>query len=103
MGTGIAQAFAEYGLNIILIDTTDEILKDAEEKIKNNIRFQHLMHKNKEKMNPEDILKFIVFTTDYQKLEDVDFIIENVPEKWEIKKAVYEKIDKICKESCIYN
>jgi 3-hydroxybutyryl-CoA dehydrogenase len=102
MGTGIAQTFAEHGLNVILLDLTEEILKEAKEKIKNNIRFQHLIHKNKEQMNPENVLKFILFTTDYQKLEDVDFVIENVPEKWEVKKEVYEKIDKICKENCIY-
>lgn len=102
MGMGVAQTFAEKGLNVILIDLEEEILNEAKEKIKSNIRFQHLIYEDKKQINPKDVLKFILFTTDYQKLEDVDFVIENVPEKWEIKKVVYEKIDKICKESCIY-
>ena len=29
-------------------------------------------------------------------------MIENVTERWEIKKPVYEAIDSICKESCIF-
>lgn len=102
MGMGVAQTFAEKGLNVILIDLEEEILNEAKEKIKSNIRFQHLIYEGKKQINPKDVLKFILFTTDYQKLEDVDFVIENVPEKWEIKKVVYEEIDKICKESCIY-
>jgi len=102
MGIGIAQTFAQYGLNVTLIDVSEEILAEAKEKIRNNIRFQHLVNKGMEQINPQRVLEFILFTTDYQKLEDVDFVIENVPEKWEIKKAVYEKIDKICKEDCIY-
>lgn len=102
MGIGVAQAFAEYKFNVVLVDLTDEILEDAKGKIKNNVRFQHLVHKGKKAMNPDDVLNLISFTTDYEKINDADFVIENIPEKWEIKKAVYEKIDKICKEECIF-
>lgn len=102
MGRGVAHAFAEKGFNVVLIDVLPEILEHAENEIRNNVRFQHFIYKDKPMMNPDDVLKYIEFTTDYEKLKDVDFVIENVPEKWELKKAVYEKIEGICKPECIY-
>lgn len=102
IGIGVAQSFAEYGFNVVLVDLTKEILIEAKENIKNNIRFQHLIYKERKTMNPNELIKLIEFTTEYEKLSDVDFIVENVTEKWEAKEEVYEKIDEICKEECIF-
>lgn len=102
IGIGVAQSFAEYGFKVVLVDLTNEILNEAKEKMKNNIRFQHLMYKEKKQMDPNEVVKFIEFTTDYEKLSDVDFVIENVSEKWEVKCEVYKRIDEICKRECIF-
>lgn len=102
MGTGVAQTFAEYGFEVIVIDILEEILNTAKKTIKDSLRFQHLINTEKAKVNPDEIIKFITFTTDYEMLNDVDFVIENIPEKWELKKAVYKKIDKICSEKTIF-
>lgn len=44
----------------------------------------------------------ITFSTNYQSLEAAQFTIENVPEKWDIKNRIYEKIDKICPKETIF-
>lgn len=44
----------------------------------------------------------IAFTTDYQVLADADFLIENVTEKWTIKKQLYTRIDAICPDHTIF-
>jgi 3-hydroxybutyryl-CoA dehydrogenase len=35
-------------------------------------------------------------------LEDIDYVIENVVEKWEIKKSVYRQLDQLCRDDAIF-
>lgn len=102
MGVGVAQVLAESGYSVILIDNSDEKLNVAREKIFNNCRFKYFMKSKEELEQPDIILSRIEFTNDYTKLEDCDFIIENVPEKIEIKREVYKNLDEICNEECIF-
>lgn len=102
MGTGVAQSFAQKGYTVVLIDLSAEILEKAKEDIFRDIRLQTLFNKDLEPEDPEIVMAQIRFTTDYELLRDVDFVIENVPEIWEIKKEVYHKIDPICPEHCIF-
>ncbi|PJI10383.1 3-hydroxybutyryl-CoA dehydrogenase [Clostridium sp. CT7] len=102
IGKGVAQTFSQKGFYVNLIDVSDEILSQAKETIQNNVRLQNLFCKNKMENNYEDVLSRINFTTDYNSIKNSDFVVENVTEKWNIKKAVYEKIDKICPSNCIF-
>jgi 3-hydroxybutyryl-CoA dehydrogenase len=102
MGTGVAQSFAQKGYSVVLIDLSAEILERAQENIFRDIRFQTLFNKDLEPEDPEIVMAQIRFTTDYELLRDVDFVIENVPEIWESKEEVYQKIDPICPEHCIF-
>lgn len=100
MGRGVAQRFACYGYNVILVDIKDSVLEQAEMDIHTNLRFQKMMKKID--IDIDEVMKRIHYGTSYQLLKDVDFIIENVPEVMELKKGVYLEIDKICKEEAYY-
>ncbi len=100
MGVGVAQNLAQTGHQVVLIDIAEDILAHAKQEIKNNIRFQGFMKKNVE--DPENTLQKITFTTDSQLLNKADFVVENVVEKWDIKKDVYAQIDAVCPEHCIF-
>jgi len=102
MGTGVAQAFAQYGFKVNLIDISKEALEKAKANISRNIRFQVLLGKNKELLGMDETINNIEFSQDYNSLNDVDVVIENVVENWEVKKGVYEKIRDICKEGCLF-
>jgi 3-hydroxybutyryl-CoA dehydrogenase len=102
MGRGVAQCLAQSGYSVILVDILEEILKNAADEIYNNVRFQAFFNKDNILPEPERVLEKVKFTTDYQSLMDADCIIENVSEKWETKKTVYEKIDKICPNHCLF-
>ncbi|MBW4594258.1 MAG: 3-hydroxybutyryl-CoA dehydrogenase [Brasilonema angustatum HA4187-MV1] len=102
MGIGLSQSLAQTNHNVILLDISDKILEQAKQEIKNNIRFQQLFTKNKKVNKPDDILSNITFSTNYQLLQNVEFVIENATEKWHIKKNIYEKIDAICPPETVF-
>lgn len=102
MGVGLAQNLAQTGHSIVLTDISDQILEHAEQSIRQNIRFQTFFKEKKLDSNPAEILKRISFSTDLESLRAADFVIENVPEKWEAKNAVYTRIDSICRDHVVF-
>jgi len=87
MGSGVAQNLAQTNHRVILVDISEDILEKARGEIAKNIRFQRLFGKTGASGEPDEILKQIIFTTDYSRLGDAGFVIENVTEKWELKKG----------------
>jgi len=102
MGAGVAQNLAMTGQRAILIDISEAILERARTEIFQNLRFQGLFNKGEKRVDTKEIMSLIEFTTDQRLLSEADFVIENVTEKWEIKKQVYEQIDSICPQHCVF-
>lgn len=102
MGTGVAQSLADARLNVRLLDVSDEILGRAMKEIRNNIRLRSMLKKERDASSLDEILSRIHPSTDFGVLADADFVIENVTEKWEIKKRVYEEMDPICPAPCVF-
>ncbi len=102
MGIGVSQNLAQTGYQVILVDISEAILESAEQEIKKNIRFQTLFNKEKKAGISDDILKKITFSTNYKLLDSADFVVENVTEKWDIKKEVYAQLDAICPERTVF-
>lgn len=103
MGIGVAQNLAQFGYQVVLIDLNEEVLEHALNEIRNNVRFQAFLTKDKSKVyDPEEVASRIQFTTSYDPLNKVFFVIENVSEKWEAKQAVYPQLDAVCPEETVY-
>src|SRR5215213_185022 len=102
MGRGVSQVLSQAGLNAILVDVSDEILDQARLEIKQNIRLQRMMNKTAPGETTDAVLQRIEFSNEYQKLERVDFLIENVTENFEIKREVYRQLDVICPAPCVF-
>jgi 3-hydroxybutyryl-CoA dehydrogenase len=102
MGIGLAQNLAQTKHKVVLLDISEEILQKAEAQIKQNIRFSRLYNKEAGQEPIGDVLARITFTTEYEPLKDADFIVENVVEKWDVKKEVYPKLDAVCPEHCVF-
>jgi len=103
MGIGVAQKLAQHGFQVVLIDLNEEVLEYARNEIRNNVRFQAFLAKDKSKVDePGDVVGRIQFTTDYAPLNKAFFVIENVSEKWEAKQAVYPRLDAVCPEETVY-
>jgi 3-hydroxybutyryl-CoA dehydrogenase len=101
IGVGVAQNLAQTGYHVVLVDTSEDILQSARAQIANNLRLQRLLSKSGALDDPNHVLDSITSTTQYTRLENVDFVIENVTEKWEIKRDVHARLDAICPPHCV--
>lgn len=103
MGAGVAQNLAEFGRQVILVDLTEQCLEKARREIHQSLRMKTFFTKKKEPSeSSETTLGRISFTCDYERLADADFVIENVVEKWEVKKEVYGRLDRVCPKDCVF-
>ena len=102
MGVGVAQTLAQTRHRVVLIDVAENILERAMREIKNNIRMHGLLNKKEGAESTRDILDRITPGTNYELLKDADFVVENVTEKWEIKRGVYAQLDEVCAERCVF-
>ncbi|MGV8993760.1 MAG: 3-hydroxyacyl-CoA dehydrogenase/enoyl-CoA hydratase family protein [Flavobacterium sp.] len=112
MGSGIACHFANIGLEVLLLDILPRELTEAEQKkgltmeskaVRNRIVNEHLATALKSNPSPIYHPKFAQriitgnTTDDLKKIADVDWIIEVVVERLDIKQQVFTEIEKFRK------
>jgi 3-hydroxybutyryl-CoA dehydrogenase len=102
MGVGLGQSLAQTGHETVLVDVSAAVLDRAREEIRQGLRFQGMFQKGERREDAKTVLGRIAFTTDLAALADVDFLIENVPEKWEIKRELYPRLDAVCPERTVF-
>jgi 3-hydroxyacyl-CoA dehydrogenase len=100
MGGEIAQVIAAAGIPVVLKDVDAKFVDAGLEKAREVTQGQVAKLVKKGKLSEEDAaaqadqtLSLITGTTDYDEFGDVDFVIEAVPEKMEIKHAVFAELD----------
>jgi 3-hydroxyacyl-CoA dehydrogenase len=100
MGGEIAQVITYSGLPVVLKDIDQDMLDAGLAKA----RSIYQRRVDRGKMGAGDMeskLDLITPTLTYDEFEDVDIVIEAVPENIEIKKAVYKELEQVCPEQTI--
>ena len=102
MGNGIAHVFATCTKieTVVLVDLSDEILKNAKEIIRKNLDRQVKKEIISQDKSDESFGK-IVFTTDFKKVKESGLVIEAVKEDLVIKKNIFKKLDSIVSKDTI--
>jgi len=101
MGAGIAQVITYSGLPVVLKDLNQELVEKGVERV----RAIYQSRVDRGKMEPrqmEEKMSLLIPTTSYDDFRDVDIVIEAVPEKMDIKKAVFRALDEVCPEATIF-
>ena len=102
MGSDVALDLAINGYEVILNDINSDSLKNAEARIKSSYRMISMTKKEVRSSSIEEIMEKIKFVSNYNNMDTVDLIIENIDEDFEKKKKVYESLDSLTKENVIY-
>jgi len=100
MGGEIAQTLAAADLPVVLKDVDRKFVDQGLEKAREvtNGQLQGLVKKEKisaeqAEAKLEETMGLITGTTEYEGFGDVDFVIEAVPERMEIKQTVFAELD----------
>ena len=102
MGAGITADLLFHGYkNIWLIDISLSQLERARKDIEHALRFYPLIAPNLAKVDANEALQQVSFTTQLNKIHRCDAVIENITEKVTVKQDLYQKMDEICKPDTI--
>ena len=102
MGIGITADLILRGLKVVLVDISEQALKDASNEIVKVVRFAPLVKKMDKVLPVEEAIKNVTFTTKLGDVNQCEFIIENVTENKKIKEKVYRELDKICAKNVLF-
>ena len=100
MGNGIAHVFARAGFQVILRDVEERFLQRGIETIGKNLDREVKKGKLAEAEKPS-VLARLKTVTDMSAIAAADFVVEAVPEKIEIKRAVLGEADRLLRPEVI--
>jgi 3-hydroxybutyryl-CoA dehydrogenase len=100
MGSGIAEVCIRAGFSVALIDQTHDLVERGTAKIEQNLDKQIA----KGRITPEEkqlCLAKLLPTTELNKVQDVDLVIEAVVEQKKVKEELFAQLDIIAPSSAI--
>lgn len=101
MGGGIAQVAAQNGYDVILNDTADALVEKGFNAIQKNLDNQ-VKKERITSAQKDETLGLIKKSIRLEDAKDADFVIEAVFENLDIKKAVFQKLDTLCREETVF-
>lgn len=100
MGAGVAQALAQTGHDVVLVDIAADALPRALQEVRGGLRLQRML--TKQAIDVEATLARIRTTTDLDALAVADFVVENATERFAVKEPIYRRLDAICGAGCCF-
>ncbi|MFZ9889940.1 MAG: 3-hydroxybutyryl-CoA dehydrogenase [Myxococcota bacterium] len=95
MGAGIAQVAAQAGLSVICSDVSDAALARGHATIQKSL--ERLTKKEKlTEVQAKETLARVHFVTALEEHSASDFVVEAVNENENLKRGIFEKLDRIC-------
>lgn len=100
MGAGIAQVAAQAGLQVLMYDIGPAPLEAGLGRIKSSL--DRLVQRGKLAAAERDgALERISTTSSLVNFHDVDFVIEAAPEVLELKKGIFQELDRVCRPDVV--
>lgn len=101
MGHGIAEAFAAYGYDVNIYDTSTEALEKARVLIQEELYLLAAEDYLEKALIPAILEKIRYYTDLKETVADRDYIIESAPENMELKQNLFKKLDELCPSTAI--
>ena len=94
MGAGIAEVFARSGYDVVGVDASDEAVERGREHVDHSTG-RALARGKLTEGERDEIIGRIRFTSALTDLADRDLVVEAVPERLDLKRAIFEQLDGI--------
>jgi 3-hydroxybutyryl-CoA dehydrogenase len=98
MGVGVTQSLIQHGCSVTLVDVGSEKLQRAQIELTREARMSRLLGPGSSGESPGHV----TLTADYDALSEVEFVVENTTENWEVKSRVYPLMDRFCVPECVF-
>jgi 3-hydroxybutyryl-CoA dehydrogenase len=102
MGPGVAQLFAEAGYDVVLTDVAAGALERARVEIARSVRLMPIVRPSAPRHDVDEVLGRIRFTTALGDMRDAGWVVENVTEKWDVKRRVHAELDGLCRPETVF-
>ncbi|MEE4265763.1 MAG: 3-hydroxyacyl-CoA dehydrogenase family protein [Desulfobacteraceae bacterium] len=99
MGSGIAQVCAQAGIQVMLYDVAKDALVNAIKSIDWSVG--KFVEKGKLIEDKDSIMARIHVITDFKEGQEIDLAIEAVYEKLELKREIFQQLDKTCRPEAL--
>ena len=104
MGSGIAQVMALSGCEVVCSDIDEEVLNTASVSVDSG-RFGVRSAVERGKLTDEEAnnaLERLRFTTETKEFDDLDLIIEAIPERFDLKVSFWKELDETASDRTIF-
>ncbi|TSA28966.1 MAG: 3-hydroxybutyryl-CoA dehydrogenase [Ignavibacteriales bacterium] len=101
MGQGIAQTIANAGVDVLLIEKTEEQLELAKENLTASME-REIARWALTQSEMKSVLNRIKWTTELSGIPECDIIIEAVDENYDLKRKIFKELDLIAKPETIF-
>jgi 3-hydroxybutyryl-CoA dehydrogenase len=101
MGAGIAEVFARSGYAVVAVEATAELAAKGRDRIEASLR----RGVDRGRLDPVDYemaMEELTVSADRADLARADLVVEAVPERLELKTALFDELDGICPEQTIF-
>ena len=102
MGHGIAEVAAVSGFNVVINDVSDDFLESAQKRIRHDLLKAIEIAKLTSEQMYEALGRIKLETKMEQAAETADLVIEAVPEKIDVKLALFARLEQVCAPHAIF-
>jgi 3-hydroxybutyryl-CoA dehydrogenase len=95
IGSTLAADLLLHGLRVVVVDLTPDILHRARTNVLTHVRASRLLSNTLPRVDTAEAESRLTLSTSLDDLAGCEFVVENVTEDWEIKKGVYQRLDRL--------
>ena len=96
-----SKVFSRHNVELVLVDISEKALSNAKIKIEKKI--QKGVDTGAFKLSMADAMKnSITYTADYQKIFGADIVLEAATEDEKIKNIIFNQVEEICTDECVF-
>jgi 3-hydroxybutyryl-CoA dehydrogenase len=100
MGAAIVEVFARNGLDVVAVEVSAEAVEKAQAVLRHSTD-RALSRDKLTQQGQTELHDRVVFTTDLADLAECDLVVEAVPERLDLKRDIFAKLDQIVKPDAI--